>query len=1186
MNGDSPGLLRLRRLAPVAGCRNCGAALPEGARFCPACGTPTVAAPAAEERKLVTVLFADVVGFTGLGERLDAESLKEVMDAYFGAMRQEIEAEGGTVEKFIGDAIMAVFGVPVAHEDDPTRALRAALRMRDRLERLNKDLTTSHALSLEVRVGINSGEVLAVTEPRPGEAMVAGDAVNVAARLQQTGEPGDVLVGERVARATRGFHFEEVVPLTLKGKGVPIRALRLIGEGLRSEHGRLGLRAPLVGRDAEMALLDTLYDRAVRERRPNLVTIFGDAGVGKSRLVTEFVQRIERGRVPPLHLTGRCLPYGDGVTYWPLAEILKSMAGILDTDPQDIVVEKVRKLGHELLTSDVTPDTVRATAALAYSVGVEDPDVSLRDLSPRQVRVETHSAWRSLFSALTAERAVVLTIEDIHWADGAMLDLLEETADRLQGPLLILCPARPELTHRRPAWGGGRRNYSSIALDPLTQIDSEQLVGSFLGPEDIPVKLGTQILERAEGNPFFLEEILRHLIDDGVLVRDGERYHATSEAREVIVPDTVQAVLAARIDLLAPEEKRILQYAAVVGRVFWAGVVRDLLDRDDSDVDEILERLEARELVRIRLVSTIGGDREYIFKHVLTREVCYESLPRRERAGPHARTAAWLEGTTEGRQREFAELLAHHYLEAYRPLEQDTRADASHAEAMRTKAFEYLLIAANEAMTKLVLGKAQQLAEQALQIARDSLERSRALVTLGLTFKNGYVGDRAWASLREAVDERLVATPYDHRMMVDLCTLAIDIPLRWPGSMRTLPTEREAARYLQLGMEHARSLPAGDSEEMVKLLAARAFWAYGFPEQIDSAEELDVAQKEGEKAADMARRLGKPDLESAALDAAHSGFMARDMWGHVDPIINRRLELVSVIRDPWELGDIYAMTSWTYFMQGRYLEAMRFAHEGLERVGVDAPPPKIHCVSWSAMARFRLGHWAAFLADLSNLEELLGDRRAKPPVFASRPYAAAIVVHEIQGNRSAADAYLAMISEVERAERAFTGTPWVAMALARRGLADEALRRLQRSGNQGATRPFRGLLLEARCEIIAEAKMWGLAKGAATDARLHGYEAKLLALPLIADRLEGLVALNEDRFDDAVTLLGHASAGYAGIEARWDEARCDLALAEALIATGHADEARVRLQRAGATFERLSAVNEGARASALLEGLS
>ena len=1110
------------------------------------------------------------------------------MDSYFGAMREVIESVGGTVEKFIGDAIMSVFGVPVAHEDDPVRALRAALRMRERLSTLNATLTETHGVALEMRIGINSGEVLAVTEPKAGEAMVAGDAVNVAARLQQTAEPGQIVVAERVARATRGFRFEEVgAPLELKGKGVGVRAVRLLGDAPRVDAGGAGLQAPLVGRDAEMALLDTLYDRVTRERRPNLVSIYGDPGVGKSRLVAEFLQRRERTDDPPLILSGRCLPYGDCVTYWPLAEILKGLAGVFDTDPPETVVDKIRKLGGELLTSDVTSEPARATAALAFTVGVEDPETSFTELPPRQVRAEMHAAWRSFFSALAADRPVVLMVEDIHWADAAMLDLLEEVADRTQGPLLIVCPTRPELTTRRPAWGGGRRNYSSMFLDPLTAGESQELVAAFLATEDLPPKLAQQILDRAEGNPFFLEEILRHLIDEGVLVRDGDRCRASGDAVEVVLPDTVQGALAARIDLLSTDEKRVIQSAAVVGRVFWAGVVAQLLDKPADEVEEIIDRLEGRELVRAHLASAIGGDREYIFKHVLTREVAYESIPRRERSSAHARTADWLEATTEGRHAEFAELLAYHFFEAFRPLEADSRAGVVETERLRGKALDFMMVAAHEAGAKLVLAKAQQLGEQALHLARDSIERSRALVELGNVHRDNYIGDRAWASFCEAVDERVKATPDDHAAIVELCAMALDIPTRWPGGMRNVPSERDVMRYLKLGMEHASFLE-GDSVALVRLLTSKSFYAYGFPGSAESDEELDAAMKDGIRAAEIARRLGRPDLESGALDGATSNLMAQDKWGSMDDMMNRRIQLADVIRDPWELGDIFAMRAWMHFMQGRYLEAIRSALEGLDRIGADASAPSIHCLSWCAMARYRLGSWGQFQADMARLEEVLGDRRHKPPHFAYRPYAAAAVVHEIQGNRAAADVQLEIISETDRAQRAGRGgaAPWTALVLSRRGDYDEALKKLALADNTAGGRQYHSLTLEARAEVVAEGGLWAQASGLAKDMRAHANTSKALDLPLAADRLEGLAAVAAERWNDAVTFLTRASAGYAEIETRWDEARTDVALAEALIATDQRDEAARRLQKAAATFERLNALREGARASELLATLS
>jgi len=685
--------------------------------------------PAGVERRVVTVLFADVSGSTDLGERLDPERLQDVLGTYFAAMREEIEAEGGTVEKFIGDAIMAVFGSPLVHEDDPARALRAALRMRRRLEEVNAGLRSRHGVELRIRTGVNTGEVLAATDPRAGEPMVTGDAVNTAARLEQSAQPSEIVVAERTARAARGFRYLEVEGRELRGKGAPVAAVLLLGEAPeRTERGVPGLHAPMVGRDQELTLLRTIYERTVAEGRPNLVTIYGDPGVGKSRLTSEFVAWAEGRNPRPRPVRGRCLPYGDGITYWPLAEILKSLAHVLDTDTSEEVLGKIEVACDAVLESDPSIDAARTCRAIAYTVGLEFPQAPLRDLEPRQVRAEMHLAWRSLFSALAVEGPVVAVMEDIHWADPALLDLLEELAERVIGPVLFVCPARPALTDRRPGWGGGRRNHSAISLEPLSPRQSHRLIAELLAVADLPARVHDRILERAEGNPFFLEEIVRHLIDRGQLERVGDRWRAAATIGEVEIPDTVQAVLAARIDLLHPDEKRALQRAAVVGRVFWPGPVRRLLNGDGERIRDTLERLEARELVRSRLGSSVAGEPEFIFKHVLTRDVAYESLPRRERGPAHASVARWIEDTAGARSREFGELLAYHYLEAYRAARE---VDEPSAPELRIRAFAALMDVAREARSRFAVAKATSSAERALELADGPAERVEALEELG-----------------------------------------------------------------------------------------------------------------------------------------------------------------------------------------------------------------------------------------------------------------------------------------------------------------------------------------------------------------------------------------------------------------------------------------------------------------------
>src|SRR6185436_12112795 len=567
------------RFCPTCGsalgrtCPTCGEPVAVDARFCQSCGSPLEGSTpgAGIERKLVTVLFADVTGSTTLGEQLDPERLRSVMEAYFTAMRHEIEAEGGTVEKFIGDAVMAAFGVPTAHEDDPSRAMRAGLRMLARLPQVNRSLESDHGVTLQIRIGLHTGEVLATVDPQPGEAMVTGDAVNAAARLQGAAEPGELLASERTIRAARGFAVADRGQLELRGKQERVHAFAVLEETGGPTRGLPGFQAPMVGRDAELDVLRSVYERAEHERRPHLVTIYGEAGVEKSRLTREFLSWADAREPRPITLAGRCIPYGDGITYWPLAEILKAHASILDSDPTDLAIEKVRKAGRDLLTLEVSADPARATAALAYTIGLQDPDVSFASLEPKDVRTEVHAAWRSFFTALGGEEPVVVVIEDIHWADPALLDLLEELTDRVLGSVVFLCPSRPDLMATRPAWGGGRRNTSSVALDPLTVEESHELIRLLLAVDDLPPSVHDRILERAEGNPFFLEEIIRRLVDGGLIERSGDRWRATEGIEEVEIPDTVQAVLAARIDLLDATDKRIVQAAAVVGRVFWPG---------------------------------------------------------------------------------------------------------------------------------------------------------------------------------------------------------------------------------------------------------------------------------------------------------------------------------------------------------------------------------------------------------------------------------------------------------------------------------------------------------------------------------------------------------------------------------------------------------------------------------------
>jgi class 3 adenylate cyclase/tetratricopeptide (TPR) repeat protein len=1137
-----------------AACPRCGEALPDDARFCPACGEAIEPAVApGTERKLVTVLFADVSGSTSLGEQLDPERLREVLDAYFSAMRQEIEAEGGTVEKFIGDAVMAAFGVPVAHEDDPARALRASLRMLHRLEAVNDELGPAHAVALAIRIGVNTGEVIATVDPRPGEPMVTGDVVNTAARLQAEARPGTIVAGERTVRAARGFRYEDLGRLDLKGKTVPVAAYRVVEEtGLGVERGVPGLSAPMVGRDAELEVLRSVFRRVEADRRPHLVTVYGDAGVGKSRLTREFLAWTARLEEPSLVLQGRCLPYGDGITYWPLAEILKSHAGILDTDPPELAVEKVRKTGHELLTSEFAADPVRATAALAYTVGLEDPDTTFAGADARTVRDELHAAWRSFFSAMSATEPVVTVVEDIHWADPVLLDLLEDLADRVEGPALFVCPSRPDLSVRRPGWGGGRRNASSVALDPLSAGDSERLITLLLTVDDLPPSVHARILERAEGNPFYLEEIVHGLIDGGFLFREHDRWRASAGIGDVEIPDTVQAVLASRIDLLDARDKHVLQSAAVVGRVFWPGPVAELTGIDEAGgMAEAFRRLEDRELVFSRAGSTWSGQSEYLFKHILTRDVAYESLPRKDRAAAHRTVAAWVERSAGERTGEFAELLAYHYSTAVAAVRET---GGTLDPQLRSEAVRWLVRASTDARRRLGLKKAERMAEEAMALAEDDLERTDALEALAEAFFEQYTGDLAWRYYRQAAVLRAGVDPPDGARVAYLAARGCEIPQRWPGSMRGAPPREEDVEALyRLGMDAA---PPGDNPARVRMLGLRAGWPFGYPERARNTEQPEEFERVGIEAAEMALRIGEPNIASGAFDQANAVWLARGWYGRAYRTWQRRAQIVPQVTDVLEIGDTYSMGAWVLYELGRYAEAVEVSDDGLAVVTGRGANVELHLRSWRVVAMQRLGAWDEAAEEFGRIVALLDDRRDDPPYFVTHAFAAIAAIHESRGDRVQSDRLSGLLVRLmsETSGRLY---PWLIRLLVGRGDI-EAARRLERPSTWQV---HAADAFEAEGELLAILGAWDLVPVALAEMRLHATNATSPSLEAFADRLEGRAAFARADADAAVPVLERAAVRFGELDAVWERAITELDLASALAAAGETWPGPVRWRR-------------------------
>jgi class 3 adenylate cyclase/predicted ATPase len=615
----------------VAACPACGKELPGEFPFCPHCGAP-LASESREQRKTVTVLFCDVTGSTALGESTDPEALRALLARYFERMKGIVESHGGTVEKFIGDAVMAVFGVPVAHEDDALRACRAAVEMREALPELG----------ISGRIGVNTGEVVTGTSER----LATGDAVNVAARFEQAAEPGEVLIGEETFRLIRdAVEVDVLEPVTLKGKGTRLRVYRLVA--VTGEGPARRLDAPMVGRARELRLLEDAWGRALSEQACQLFTVLGAAGVGKSRLALEFFERLEGVTV----VRGRCLSYGEGITYWPVVEVVKQLEPRLETLVED--------------------DGVRV--AIEAMLGSGEVSASSQEI-----------AWavRRLLEAAASQNPVVCVFDDVHWGELTFLDLVEHVADLSRNvPLLLLCMARPELLDKRPTWGGGKLNATTVLLEPLDEAETELLVAELVAGLSLDEGLRARIREAAEGNPFYCEQIVALLEE--------------SAGSEVVIPPTIHALLAARLDQLEVAERGVLERGSVEGRVFHRGAVQALTP-EEPQVIEQLSSLVRKELVRPDRPQVAGED-AYRFRHLLIRDAAYDAMPKASRAELHERFAAWLEqqGTTLV---ELDEILGHHLEQAVRYLSELNRVD-EHGRQLAERAGKRLLAAGQRAIS-------------------------------------------------------------------------------------------------------------------------------------------------------------------------------------------------------------------------------------------------------------------------------------------------------------------------------------------------------------------------------------------------------------------------------------------------------------------------------------------------------
>jgi class 3 adenylate cyclase/tetratricopeptide (TPR) repeat protein len=717
-------------------CPNCGSDNPERARFCWSCGTSLAgeAAPAAETRKTVTVLFCDATSSTTLGEQMDPESLRNLMTRYFDLMRVVIQFHGGVVEKFIGDAVMAVFGVPTVHEDDALRACRAAVEIRDRLALLDTELSANRGVTIEWRMGVNTGQVVA-GDASAGQRIVTGDAVNVAARLEAAAAPGEILLGAATQRLVRdSVTTEAVEPLALKGKAAAVPAHRLLGVTDRVARHARPLDAPLVGRRRHLQALNHAFSEVVEERVCHLFTVLGVAGVGKSRLVEEFLASLG-DQATVAH--GRCLSYGHGITFWPVSEAIRGAAGLTDSDAPNLVQTRL----VEILGAD--PEGRRVAAIVGGLLGLET-SVSAPD--------ETFSAVRKLFEAVARRKPLMLVFDDVHWGEPTFLDLVEHIADWTRdAPILLVCMARSELLEVRPGWGGGKRWVTTIQLEPLSDLESEELVVELLGRAELPETLRTRIGQAAEGNPLFVEELLGMLIDDGFLVQGGDGWTAVGDARHLAMPPTIHALIEARLDGLRNEDRAVIERAAIEGKVFHRGAVTEL--SPEAVRGQIRDRLAT--LMRMELVrpdqAAFSGEEAYRFRHLLIRDAAYQALAKQSRAELHERFAGWLERNAHDRLAEFEEILAYHFEQAYRYRIELGLAD-DHASGLGERAAGLLAAAGERSFERRdVNATVELLGRAAALMPEESAERRLVIPTLGAALYAQGDGNRAFEVLTAGV---------------------------------------------------------------------------------------------------------------------------------------------------------------------------------------------------------------------------------------------------------------------------------------------------------------------------------------------------------------------------------------------------------------------------------------------------
>jgi class 3 adenylate cyclase/tetratricopeptide (TPR) repeat protein len=823
-------------------CPACGAPNEAGQKFCDECGTalqgqasaiPAVAprvAPAAE-RRVVSVLFADLVGFTALSESRDAEDVRELLSRYFDTCKRLISLYGGSVEKFIGDAVMAVWGTPVAQEDDAERAVRAALDLVSAVSALGDEVSAS---DLRARVGVLTGEA-AVTIGAEGQGMVAGDLVNTASRIQALAQPGTVFVGEATKRPTEAaIAYTPAGSHTLKGKVAPVqlfRALRVTG----ARGGALkvqGLEAPFVGRERELRLIKELFHTSADEDKAQLVSVIGIAGIGKSRLSWEFEKYVDGLADDYWWHRGRCLSYGEGVAYWALAEMVRMRCDIAEDEDPASALKKLRAALAEYIPD---PDERRwAEPRLAHLLGLEEGAPGDQE--------NLFSAWRILFERLAEREPVVLVFEDMQWADAGLLDFIEYLLEWSRSyPLFVLSLARPELAEKRGSWGAGKRSFTPVYLEPLSPQAIDELL-SGLAP-GLPDDLRARILERAEGVPLYAVETVRMLLDRGLLERDGERYRPTGPVDTLEVPETLQALIAARLDSLTTAERRLVQDGSVLGKTFTKDGLAAVTGTTEEDLEPLLAALLRKEMLAIQADPRSPERGQYSFLQDVVKRVAYDTIAKKERKAKHLAAAQFLASTWSAEEDEIAEVVAAHYLDAYRAAPDDPDAPET-----RAKALEMVVRGAERAASLGANAEAQRSYEHAVELTEDPLVQAEFHERAGLAARAGGRADQTASHFEQAI-------------------------ARFEAANATHPAARVSARLAEVAWERGRLEHGLENMEQAFAVLSReqpdedfATLAAQLGRFMFFAGKTELALRRTETALVLAETLWLPEVFSMALN--------------------------------------------------------------------------------------------------------------------------------------------------------------------------------------------------------------------------------------------------------------------------------------------------------------------------------